>query len=319
MNQSLPSTRIAVHVPPAIQALGKRFVTSFLEFFAAHHRNKNTRDAYARDISSFLKWCECRSIALPDVEPLTVSMYVEEMTENHPARTVKRHLSALKGLFDYLVVTGAMGKNPAQSVKGPKMSERVGATPVLSPQEVRLLLTSIDVSTLRGLRDRAILGTMLFSFCRVGALIKLKIGDFHRRGNGYFLRLHEKGGKVHEIPCHPIVQDFILEYIKAAELREDKNAFLFQTMRGRSFRLSGRPLHRNEILYMVKHRALKAGINCNVRNHSFRASGLTNYLTNGGSLEIAQRLAGHSSPRTTKLYDRREQTVDIEEVKKVRF
>jgi len=92
--------------------------------------------------------------------------------------------------------------NPAHAVRGPKHSQRRGKTPVLQADEARTLIDSIDVTSLPGLRDRALIGLMVYTFARVGAAISMKIEDFFVQGRRGWVRLHEKGGKEHEMPTH---------------------------------------------------------------------------------------------------------------------
>ena len=122
----------------------------------------------------------------------------------HPgsAPTVKQHLAAIRMLDDWLVVSQVLPVNPAAAVRGPKHVVTKGAMPVLSPAEARKLLQSIDMSALAGLRDRALLSVMLYSFARVSAVLGMRRQDYFGQGSRGRLRLHEKGGKRHDVPAH---------------------------------------------------------------------------------------------------------------------
>ena len=304
-------------LPAIILNAGDDAVKKFLEFFTANIRNKNTRMAYASSIGKFFMWCEGRGLDLFAIKPITVAAYVEQ----HPGSpaTVKQHLSAIKQLFDYLLVGQIVSSNPASPVKGPKHVVKKGKTPVLTAEEARTLLDSIDSSSLIGLRDRALIALMLFSFARISAVLGMRVSDFFRSRKRYWIRLHEKGGKFHEVPLHDEAKLYLEEYIAAAGIGSDGSSSLFCTIRGQSKKLSDRTLSRTEAFKMVRRRCKAAGLPQNICNHSFRATGITVYLENAGELEHAQYIAAHESPHTTKLYDRRKENISISEIGKIRF
>ena len=294
---------------------GPSAVARFLEFFAGRIANARTRAAYGRAVGQFLGWCEARGLGLRDVSPLHVAAYIR----THPgsAPTVKQHLAAIRMLCDWLVVSQVLPVNPAAAVRGPKHVVTKGATPVLSPAEARKLLESIDTGALAGLRDRALLSVMLYSFARVSAVLGMRRQDYFGQGSRGWLRLHEKGGKRHDVPAHHRAVAALDAYVKAGGLEEPKAA-LFQTVdpaAGR--RLTGRALERRVVLAMIKRRAAAAGLPPSTCCHTFRATGITAYLLNGGTLEHAQQIAGHASPKTTKLYDRTADTVTVDEIERI--
>ena len=166
-----------------------------------------------------------------------------------------------------------------------------------------------------GLRDRALLSVMVFSFARVSAAVGMRREDYFRQGMRGWLRLREKGGKRHDVPAHHRAGEAIEAYV-AASLLEDGKTPLFQSV-DRSGRLSGRPLGRRAVLAMVKRRAMAAELPATTCCHTFRATGITAYLSNGGTLEHAQRIAGHASPKTTKLYDRTADAVSLDEIERI--
>jgi integrase len=170
-----------------------------------------------------------------------------------------------------------------------------------------------------GLRDRALIATMVFSFARVSAVINMKVSDYYQIGKRVWLRLHEKGGKHHEVPCHHKAQEYLDEYLKALGDAKDSSPALFRSGRGRSGELSGRPMSRTDALRMIKRRARAASLGSKINCHTFRATGITAYLLNGGTIEGAQAIAAHESPRTTKLYDRTDDEISLDEVERVRI
>ena len=283
-------------LPAVIVDAGPVAVERFLEFFAAQVANALTRAAYARAAERFLSWCAARGLGLRAIAPLHVAAYIR----THPgsAPTVKQHLAAIRVLCDWLVVHQVLPVNPAAAVRGPKHVVTKGATPVLTPAETRSLLDGIDAGSLVGLRDRALLSVMVYSFARVSAVVGMRRQDYFLQGTRGWLRLHEKGGKRHDVPAHHRAEAAVEAYLVAGGVEEAK-APLFQSV-DRSGRLSGRSLTRRVVLAMIKRRASASGLPASTCCHTFRATGITAYLSNGGTLEHAQQIAGHASPRTTK-------------------
>lgn len=308
----------ALSIPRIITNEGEKTTKRFLEFFTANIRNLNTRRSYARAVEQFLAWCdEHGGASLEKIEPLIVAAYIEKLTKERAAQTVKQHLAAVRMLFDWLVIGQALPFNPAASVRGPRYSYKQGKTPMLPVDEMRGFLEQIDTSSLIGLRDRALIGLMVYSFARVSAVVGMKIKDYYAKGKRHFIGLHEKGGKYHEVPVHHKAEDFLDAYLAAAGIAGEKNAPLFQTAGGKGRSLTGKPMSRFDAWAMVKRRAKEAGIAAEISPHSFRATGITAYLENGGTIEHAQQIAAHESPRTTKLYDRTNDQITLDEIERI--
>jgi site-specific recombinase XerD len=144
-------------------AAGASAAHRYMEFIAAEIRNGNTRAAYARAIARFSLWCDERGLELSQLTPVLVAAYIEGLTQELAPPTVKQHLAAIRMLFDYLVTGQVIPTNPAAAVRGPKHVVKKGKTPVLSAEETRNLLDAIDTSKMAGLRDRALIGLMVFS------------------------------------------------------------------------------------------------------------------------------------------------------------
>lgn len=308
-----------LRAPPAlVAAADERAQLRFLEFFAANIRNPHTRRAYARATGEFLGWCSLRGVtALEQVQPLHVAAWIEELGRKVSAPTVKQRLAGVRHLFDWLVVGQVVPVNPAASVRGPSQSVRRGKTPVLDPREARRLLDAIDVSTPVGLRDRALIGLMVYSFARVGAALQMRVEDVYVQNRRLWVRLHEKGGKRHDMPCHHRLEEYLTAYLDRCELRCWSKGPLFPTISRGTGRLSETPLPQANAFAMVRRRAAAAGIETAIGNHSFRATGITAYLKNGGTLEKAAAMANHASTRTTQLYDRRTDEMSLDEVERV--
>ena len=231
--------------------------------------------------------------------------------------TIKQHLAAIRMLFDWLVTGQVLAHNPAHSVRGPKHVVKRGKTPMLSADEARKLLDSIDVTTLVGLRDRALIALMTYSFARVSATVAMRVEDYFASGKRWWVRLHEKGGKRHEMPAHHNLEAYLDAYLDAACIVDAKKTPLFRSARGRTGLLTELPMHRIDVWRMIGRRADAAGIDAEMCCHTFRATGITAYLDNGGTLENAQTMAAHESPRTTKLYDRTNDEITLDEVERI--
>lgn len=292
----------------------------FVEFFTAQINNDNTRKAYVNAARRFSRWCEAGGIMrLEDVEAFHVAAFLKDLQQELSAPSVKLNLAALRMLFDWLVTGQVLPSNPAHSVRGPKHVVKRGKTPVLQGEEARALLNSIDTTTIIGLRDRALMGVMIYSFARIQAVLEMKLGDFFIQGRRGWIRLREKGGKQHDVPCHHNLERYLEEYIEAACGTRNKDDYLFRTVSRRSGGLTANKMWQQDAYRMIQRRAKFAGVGTRVGNHTFRATGITAYLKNGGQLEIAQQIAAHESPRTTKLYDRREDEVSLDEIERILF
>jgi len=306
------------HVLPAVIArAGKEASQRFIEFFTANIRNPNTRAAYAQAVGQFCQWCEAAGLELTSLSPVVMAAYIERLRGRLADPSVKQHLAAIRMLFDYLVIGQVIPMNPASSVRGPKHVVKKGKTPVLSADEARQLLDSIDTSTLIGLRDRALVATMCFSFARVSATVGMNVANFYPQGKRYWIRLHEKGGKFHEVPAHHKAEEYLDAYITTAGIAGQDKQPLFRS--ARQGILTDRRLSRNDVLRMIKRRALAAGLPLSTCCHTFRGTGITAYLENGGTIEHAQAIAAHESPRTTKLYDRTSDTITLDEVERIQI
>lgn len=313
---------IGLHATPAMPALiaaaGDRASLRFLEFFASNIRNPHTRRAYSRAVGDFLAWCEDHGVAsIAAVQPLHVAAWIELQTRDHAAPTAKQCLAAIRHLFDWLVTGQVVPTNPAASVRGPSHSVRRGKTPVLAPDEARALLDSIDVSKPVGLRDRALIGLMVYSFARIGAALGMKVEDVYTQNRRLWVRLHEKGGKRHDMPCHHNLEVWLHAYIEKTGLAADPKGPLFRTIGSGTGRLTATPLPQQNAHAMIQRRTTAAGIATKIGNHSFRATGITAYLKNGGTLEKAANMANHASTRTTQLYDRRPDDISLDEVERI--
>jgi site-specific recombinase XerD len=314
-------------LPAIIRQSGDAAASRFLEFFAADIRNAHTRRAYVRSCGHFLGWCESHGIRdLAAVTPIVVASYVEWLGMDgqiaggcgYALPSVKLSLAALRRMFDYLVVGQIVPVNPALSVRGPRFSVTKGRTAPLEPDQVRELFASIDAATTAGLRDRALIAVMAYAFARVGAVVKMRVEDYFQRGKRWHFRLHEKNGKELVMPAHHSAEEHLDAYLSSTGITDQKKGPLFRTL-SRSGTLSTHAMSTNDAFRMVRRRALAAGLPASTGNHTFRATSATTYLANGGRLEHAQRMMGHSDPRTTKMYDHTLDKLTLDEVEKITY
>jgi integrase/recombinase XerD len=307
---ALPATASIQHaaLPQAVERAGGAARFAWDEFFYAEHPNPHTRKAYERAVRRFLAWVEEVGVELASITPGMVGQYLGGL--GGAAAKRNQHLSALRGFFDRLVQRHVCFINPAASAKGIKEQVVEGKTPEITIEQARRLLQSVDTGHLVGLRDRAILGMLAYTACRAGAVARLRLQDFQHDGAQYVLRFQEKGGKSREIPVRHDLERDILAYVDAAGIRADaKDTPLFRSAVRRTKHLTGQALTTKAICELVKRRLKDAGLPSRLSPHSFRVTAITDLLTQGVPLDDVQYLAGHSSPRTTRLYDRRQKKV----------
>ena len=286
MNRNLSVLETQHHVVPTIIIdAGDDAATRFIEFFTAHIRNANTRQAYGRAVGDFFVWMERSEIgALGAIEPVHVATWVEHLGRRYAVPTVKQHLAAVRMLFDWLVIGQAVRHNPATAVRGPKHVVRKGKTPVLGAEEARMLLDRIP-DELNGRPPRPGLDRSYGLQLRPD-----------RRGPGH-------AGRGRFPPAPPAVgaaarkrrqasRDALPPQSGALSARlyrrhRDRPATrkgpLFRTIDRGPDRFSERPLPHQNAWDMVRRRARQAGIRTRINNHTFRATGITTYLKNGGS------------------------------------
>lgn len=301
-------------LPAPIAELGKDAERAFVEFFTAQIRNANTRAAYFRNAGRFLAWLQDHGLGLVDVAAFHAAAYIEELTQTYRPATVKQHLAGLRMLGSFLVVRQVLADNPFTEVRGPKHVVTEGKTPVMSTEDARQLFDSIDGDRVADLRDRALLAVMVYTFARVSAACGLDVPDYYQVGKRWRLDFTEKGGREKTMPVNHVAEDYLDAYL--ARLGEDSGP-LFRAINPNRDGYTGIRLDRRRAWDMVKRRCRAAGLGDRFTNHTFRGTGITTYLKNSGQLEHAQYMAGHASPKTTKLYDRRQQEVTLDEVERI--
>lgn len=307
-------------VPALIANTGDDAAQSFVEFFTAQIRNPHTRSAYGHAVAGFCHWCEEHDVVnLKDVSSLHVACYIESLSQTYAPPSVNQHLAAIRRLFDWLTIRQVIKLSPAAPVKGVRHSVAIGKSPTLSPKEMRALLDSIDGGNQVDFRDRALIALMAYTFARVSTAVGLDVEDVFHQEHGLWLRFRTKGGKESTKPCHHELTGYLVDYITVADIRDDKKGPLFRPWDRGNRVLARKRLIRQRVLDMVKRRARQAGIETPICNHSFRATGITTFLENGGLLEQAQQWADHSSVSTTRIYDHRGRRATREDAERVRY
>ncbi len=309
-------------IPAIIGPAGSGARFAYEEFFGAEINNDHTRRAYRKAVHRCLTWCQDRGLALQQISPAVVGEYIRTLqtecratkqggVQTRPASKPmkKLHLAGIRRFFDNLVVRHAIVLNPAASVRGPRHQASEGKTPALGVQQARQVLLSIDTTDVVGLRDRAIIGVMIYTAVRAGAVAKLRCRDFYSDGRQWHFRFDEKGGKVRHIPARHDLEAYLREYLAAAGYAGD-DAPLFRTAVRKTKVLTLNGMTANDVFRMVKRRFKDAGLPAEqLTCHSFRATTITDLLEQGVPLDDVQYLAGHADPRTTRLYDRRRRQV----------
>lgn len=293
-------------LPDAIVQLGAQGQFAWEEFFAAQIRNKHTRLAYLHAVKAFLNWIEPQESQLARITPGMVGRYFDQLRIAIPSK--KLHMAAIRGFFDVLVLRHICMLNPALSVRTERYSVTEGKTPEITPQQARQLLESIDTASPSGIRDKAIIATLIFTAVRAGAIAKLRVQDLFKEGSQYSLRFSEKGGKQRSIPVRHDLQLILFEYLDLLGGGESKDSPLFRSM-SRKGTYSEQGLSGVDICRLVKRRLRLAGLPPQISPHSFRSCTATSLLLHGTPLEDVQYLLGHSDSRITKLYDRRQRQI----------
>lgn len=274
--------------------------------------NPNTRRAYQGDVEAFVSFC---GIETPEelrfVTRAHVIAWREQLeAQDLAAASIRRKLSSVASLFDYLCNENAVAHNPVSGVKRPSEGSNEGKTPALSDVQAKTLLRAPEGDSLKAVRDRAILATYLFHALRRSELASLTLGSLQERRGVMHLRVAGKGSKTRYVPVHPAALEAILTYLEAAgrgpaENGTEKKAPLFRPVRNNHGSLDD-AMTGDGIYKMVKRYATAAGVQVDgLCLHALRATAATNALEHDADLGFVQEWLGHANVSTTRLYDRR--------------
>jgi integrase/recombinase XerD len=303
-----PLTVVMPALPSLVAEAGERAGFAWDEFFSGQLRNRHTRTAYLHAVRRFFAWVQPRAGGLRDITPGMIGEYFDQHAGSLP--TKKLHLAALRAFFDVLVNRHVIILNPAATVRGERYQAVEGKTPEITPDQARILLKSFGGLSPVQRRDRAIIATLIYTAARAGAVASLKLKDFVWDGTQYKLRFLEKGGKSRLIPVRHNLQLDLLAYLECLNWNaKASDEPFFRSVAGRTGQLTSQPIRNVDICRMVKRRLRDVDLPSHLSPHSFRVATVTDLLTQQVPLEDVQYLAGHSDPRTTRLYDRRQQQV----------
>jgi site-specific recombinase XerD len=317
----IPTTTRAL---TAAQFQGLSDLPPELEWFA-NIPNAKTREAYRLDLADFTAFVGMAR--LEEFRCITRAHVIAwrqdcERRQLAPA-TIRRKLSALSSLFEYLCEHNAVTHNPVKGVKRPKANNNEGTTPAISEAQARALLEAPPADTLKGVRDRAILSTLLFHGIRRGELCKLRVRDYQRRDGLLHFRVEGKGEKVRFIPVAPEAQRLLHAYLEAAKHGEDREGPLFRPVKNPTTGELRKPLHPKSVYQeIVKHYGKAVGITVDVHGfcvHSLRATAATNALTHGADIAKVQEWLGHANVSTTRMYDKRQSRPEDSPTFKVKY
>jgi len=274
-----------------------------LEKYLVSLSSPHTKRAYTRALKDFAEYLAVRQIPLTEIKPGDINHYRDELIAKMSPATVNQRLSALRQNLDDLVRSGVLTSNPAKSISGVRESNST-ETPEITPLELCHLFSVIDLRTQRGRRDRLMFDIMLETYCRVGALLQIKAGDIVTIKNQVFVKLREKNQKLLLRPISKALSLRLSCYVLENEIT-DKTLNIFRSLKRQSANLSDRTLSQSDLHRIVRGYVKRSQINLRISPHSFRVSGITQFLRKGGRIQEAQKGAGHVSVRTTERYDRR--------------
>lgn len=277
----------------------------------ANITNEKTRRAYKNDVGEFSLYtgiqstAELRTITRPHVIAWRKDLEARELS----AASIRRKLSALSALFDYLCERNAVASNPVDGVKRPMANGNEGSTPALGDAQARKLLDAPPADTLKGMRDRAILATLLYHGIRREELCSLRVRNIQSRQGVNHFRIKGKRDKIRFLPIHPMALRLIEEYLLKAGHGEDVNGPLFRPVKNNRTGELRRALDPGSVYTnIVRKYGLETGISAEVNGlcvHSLRATAATNALSHDSDIAKVQEWLGHANVSTTRLYDRR--------------
>jgi len=270
--------------------------------------NPQTRRAYQNDVQEFMGFTGIENpLQFRDVARAHVLAWRRDLERRAlSGASIRRKLAALSSLFESLCEANAIQGNPVDGVKRPKLASAEGKTPAIGDHQARSLLLVADPTTLRGLRDRAILATLLYHGLRRAELCTLHVGDIQERRGVKHLQVHGKGSKIRYVPLHPGAADAISAYLEAAGHNEDRNGALFRPVSNNT-RIATASITPDGIYKILAGyaKALRIDV-AGFGPHALRATAATNALDHGADIAKVQEWLGHANIATTKVYDRRQ-------------
>lgn len=287
------------HSPPSSATGGSIAVKNAFKSFLEERITSNvTADRYSRSIMRFANWCSANSLCVQNVEHVNMIRYRDFLDGVYSPAYANAQLSAVRTFFDWLTKKGCVSANPASSVRSAYLAPQTGSE-ALSAEQAAGLLASIDISTVIGLRNRAIVGAMMHGFIKTSDIIRLNQEDYFCRNNRWWFNLGQETS-FRQIPSNTDLAEYMAEYLEALE-GQDRNAPLFPVLSTKRSSLQGTRMSVRSVQRIVKRCAKEAALDL-VTPRALRATGLKSFLQIGGRLEQAQRIAGHAHVSTTGHY-----------------
>ena len=295
---------------------------STVAVWLANINNENTRRAYRGDVEHFVAFCGIETAdEFRDVQRAHVIAWRQLLiSEELATATIRRKLSSISSLYDYLCNENAVETNPVAGVKRPTEGTNEGKTPALSDDQARALLQAPEGDSLKAVRDRALLATYLFHALRRSEVAQLRIIDMRERRGVMHFTVFGKGSKTRYVPVHPAALSAIEDYLRQAGHGEDRTGALFRPMRSRVRERLEEAITGDGIYKLLKRYGAKAGIKLDgLCLHALRATAATNALEHAADIAYVQMWLGHANISTTRLYDRRRSRPEDSPTFKVRY
>jgi integrase/recombinase XerD len=255
--------------------------------------SENTLAAYRSDLQKYALWLDKNKCQMTAAQEGDLRNYLSSM-QGRTARTMARHLSSIRRLYNYLVREGIMQHDPGARVEAPKIGRQLPKS--LTESEVEALLKAPDTGKPLGLRDRTMLEILYASGLRVSELIGLQTGQVNLRQG--IVRVMGKGSKERLVPLGEESIEWLTRYQNSARIEllgKNISDALFPTKRGEA-------MSRQAFWYLIKRYAALAGINKTISPHMLRHAFATHLLNHGADLRVVQMLLGHSDISTTQIY-----------------
>jgi integrase/recombinase XerD len=290
-----------------------------IEWFV-NFTNQATKSAYQNAIKDFMVFIGIKEPrALRSITRSHVIAWRDDLSRrNLNGSTIRHRLAALSSLYEYLCESNAVTHNPVKGVKRPKIESYEGRTPALGDDQARQLLQAPKGSSLREIRDRAILATLLYHALRRAELCKLRVTDYkHERRGVPHLKVFGKGGKIRYVPLHPVCNSLITEYLVLAGHSSDEQGALFRPLKNKVGGDLSKAISTDGIYKIVRRYSTELGFAIGV--HSLRATAATNALDNQADIAKVQEWLGHANIATTRIYDHRQTRIEDSPTFKVNY
>lgn len=301
-----------------LQSSTEGFRRNYEDFFRNGLKNENTKRAHTRAVSNFCHWLDERKIKnFDEIDKKIVMEYVDMLQKRLSTATVLSSISAIRALFQWMISKDVMTMDPTMTVRIRRIQPLVIKTESLDEDDITKLINSIETTTAIGLRDRALIATIAFTFAPIGNILRLKVEDLSEINEKLFIRIQNKTNDTNEIQCHKNLGKIFREYMVILRKNGTTYSPVFPTIKKGTREFSNTPMAQSNVHVMIRRRALVAGIRHDISARMFRVTGIRKFLSNGGDLRSASMMAGHVSVKTTKLYDETSRKINEEDISRV--